>query len=102
MVCNALRRAVKANSARAGTRHFDNSRTVFITALDDEKHSYNLPGWPASQWTDVHVASLHRHRGRELLTLELISLKTRDCQSIAGFLLNPAAGKGGAKERHRT
>ena len=50
------------------------------------------------------MASLHlshRHRGRKLLTYIKDFQKTRDCQSIAGFLLNnQAARMGGEKKAH--
>jgi hypothetical protein len=49
------------------------SRWCFVRALEDENDIHNLPVWQASQWTNVHVASLHRRRGRELLTQESIS-----------------------------
>ena len=49
------------------------------------------------------MAPLHLpdwHRGRELLNQQTDFQKTRDCQSIAGFLLgNGAAGEGGADEK---
>jgi hypothetical protein len=69
-------------------------------ALEDDKDSYNLPVWPACWWTDVRLAPLHWYRGRELLTLELISLKPAIASQSRVFLLNRAAGTGGVKERH--
>jgi hypothetical protein len=84
---------------RQPTTHFftgDKSLTnglkcCFLSPARDENHVCNND-------VEAHVAGwLHRrlaarlpsigHRGNEILTGQTIFQKTRDCQSIAGFLL---------------
>src|SRR5439155_15041597 len=88
-----LPRAVKAESIKKSQKTSEKRLTgawtwCFIVALEDEDHVHNLAVWPASQWADVRLASLHWCRGRELLTKTQISKNPR-LPINRGFFVEP-------------
>jgi hypothetical protein len=63
-------------------------------ALENDSHVYNAVGSAAGQGTHVHLAPLRFapwHRGWNVLNEKNKFPETRDCQSIAGFLLEKSS-----------
>jgi hypothetical protein len=60
------------------------SLCFIVRVRNDNDRNYLCPS-PLRLGTNVRLASLSWNRGRQILTNKEIS-KTRDCQSIAGFL----------------